>query len=111
MVCSLQEAFELFLIPWYRKGTVFVLSVDGGKGGSEHCKIELISPGSDSFVHIFLTRSGAQKVLDLSSASFSYEDSRAGLVPELVARRWACFLLAEFPDGRSLLFSEPLQIG
>ena len=110
MFCSLQEAFELFLIPWYTGGREIVLSVDGGKGGSEECKIEFISPGSKSVVDILLKRSGAHKTLDLSSASFSYEDSRAGIVPELVAKRWVCFLLAEFPDGRSLLFAEPLVL-
>jgi hypothetical protein len=110
MVCSLQEAFELFFVPWYKAGTEFVLSVGNGPGKSEEeCKIAFISPGSNS-LHIDLIRSDRQKTLDLSEASFSYEDSRAGLVPELVARRWVCFLLAEFPDGRSLLFSEPMSL-
>ena len=109
MVCSLKEAFDLFLFPWYRGSKELVLSVNGGKGGSEGCTIEMISPGS-SGVHILLTLSGRQKMLDLSQASFSYEDARAGLVPELVANRWVCFLLVEFPDGQSLLFSEPLVL-
>lgn len=86
----------------------FVLSVDGGAGGSELCKIEWISPGSGSLISILLTRSGHQRTLDLAGASLSFEDSRTGLVPELIAKRWVCFLLAEFPDGRSLLFAQPL---
>jgi hypothetical protein len=109
MICSLKDAFDLFLVPWYTSGKEVVLSVDRGEGGSEGCKIEMISPGS-SVVHIVLTLSGRQKTLDLSRASFSYEDSRAGIIPELVAKRWVCFLFAEFPDGRSLLFAEPLAL-
>lgn len=108
MVCSSEEAFALFLRPWAEDGTGLVLSIGSGPGGSESCRILEIQPGSNSLVSVLLTLSGRKKTLDLSTASqFSYEDSRAGLVRELVERRWICFLLVEFPDGRSLLFSQP----
>jgi hypothetical protein len=104
--CSIEEAFSLFFSSWQENETDLVLSVDRG-ARSEHCKVATISPGNRSCIEIAFTRSGHQKTFDLSAATFSYEDSRAGIVPELVAKRWACFLLAEFPDGRGLLFAEP----
>jgi hypothetical protein len=107
MQCSIEEAFSMFLVPWQEKVVELVLSIEGG-ARSGRCKIATISPGSRSFIEISFTRSGRQKTFDLSTASFSYEDSRAGIVPELIAKRWVCFLLAEFPDGRGLMFAEPL---
>jgi len=44
--------------------------------------------------------------LDVSGAEFEYQDSRAGLVPELVERKWICFLLVTFASGRRVLFAE-----
>ena len=102
MNCSLEEAFSLFLRPWCENKTTLVLTVDRGLKGSERCTILETSPGKAR------VRLKSMEVnFDFSSAGFSYEDWRAGLVPELVARKWTCFLLAEFPDDRSLLFSEP----
>ena len=110
MLCSPEDAMDLFLKQWADNGTELVISIDRGAGGSERCKIDWISPGRGSLVSIALTSSGLQKMLDLSGATqFSYEDARAGLVPELVAQRWVSFLLVEFPNGRSLLFAQPMM--
>ena len=108
MFCSPEDAMDLFLRQCADNGTVLVISIDRGAGGSEPCKIDWISPGRGSLVSIALTSSGLQKMFDLSGAAqFSYEDARAGLVPELVANCWVSFLLVEFPKGRSLLFAQP----
>ena len=111
MFCSQEDAFALFIVPWRANSTEVLLSIDRGVGGSEFCKIDWVSPGNGTLISIVLTRSGVKKILDVRDAQFSFEDARAGIVPELVAKRWSSFLLAEFPNGRSLLFAEPLSIG
>ncbi len=108
MQCSIEEAFSMFLVPWQVKDTELVLAVDKG-AGSEPCRIVTTSPGNRWHIEIAFTRLGRQKTLDLSTASFSYEDSSAGVMPELIAKRWTCFLLVEFPEGRELLFAEPSE--
>jgi hypothetical protein len=108
MDCSLDEAFDLFLIPWCTSGVELWLFVNGGVA-SDPCKVVAILPGSERHISIELTRSGNQRTVDMSRARLSYEDSRAGLFPELIAKKWVCFLLAEFPDNEgSLLFAVPI---
>jgi hypothetical protein len=106
--CSPDEAFDLFLTPWCASGVELLLSVNGGIA-SDPCKVVEISPGRERQVSIEFTRLGRQRIIDLSRAKLSYEDSRAGLFPELMAKKWTCFLLAEFPGNEgSLLFALPI---
>lgn len=108
MQCSIEEAFSIFLVPWQAKGTNLVLSIDKG-AGSEPCKVVTTSPGNSWLIEIEFTRSGQKKTLSLgTAASFSYEDWRAGLIPEVTRGKWTSFLLVEFADRRSLLFAEPV---
>lgn len=108
MHCSLGEAFNLFLVPWHTSGVELWLFINGGVA-SDPCKVVAISPGKEGYVSIELTRSGNQRTIDLSRARFSYEDSRAGLSPESISKKWVCFLLAEFPENEgSLLFALPI---
>src|SRR5438445_2296706 len=104
MDCSSEEALKLFFDKWRSEDTRLVLVVD--KGGSEDCRVvETSVAQSPSLIRVKLT--SGEAVLDLSGAKFSYEDWRAGLVPELVERNWVCFLLLEFASGRSLVLADP----
>ena len=104
MECSLEEAFSLFFAPWCNDGTELVLAVD--KGGAERCHIIETSVG-ESYIRV--RSDNLDAVLPLEGATLSYGDSRAGIVPTLVERKWACFLELRLPNGRLLLFAVPRQ--
>jgi hypothetical protein len=105
MQCTIEEAFSLFLEPWRASDAELLVALD--RGGGVRCRIVETSPG-EGLVTIHASEwGGKQRVVDLSSAKLSYEDARAGLIPELVERKWEVFLLAEFPNGRSLLLALP----
>ena len=106
MKCSLEEAFNLFFIPWCESGVTIVAALNRGFGGSEQGWIESTDLGRKAFK--FRAKSWEKgKDIWFENASFTYEDSRAGLVPELVERKGVCFVLAEFTDGREILFALP----
>jgi hypothetical protein len=102
MNCSPEEALSRFFRPWLEDGTPLVLTIGDGMEGSEACTVLDISPG-----RVLVRSNRGEFVLASHSASFSYEDWRGFPPPEGVTRKWLCFLRADFPDGRSLLFAEP----
>ena len=106
MNCSLQDALSRFFNVWRDERTTLLLTADSGTGGTEACMIESTSPGS-GLVNFVTPGIAGSVPLNIASAKFSSEDWRSTAPPEGVTRKWRCFLSVDFPDGRSLLFSEP----
>jgi hypothetical protein len=103
-----QEAFSQFFDGWAKAGTRLLLTVDRGMGGGEFCTVEGTSPGS-GLVNIVRPGIAGAVPLNIASASgFSFEDWRETPAPEGIRRKWRCFLSVDFPDGRTLLFAEPI---
>lgn len=103
MTCSAPEAFQMF-DKWYAESASLVLTLD--KGGSERCQITNVIHQDQ---RIIVTAETWQTKFDLVGAKYEYEDSRAGVVPELVDKKWVCFLEVSFPNGRKMLIAEPRQ--
>jgi hypothetical protein len=110
MNCSLPEAFSRFFNVWRGDPTItLLLTVDRGTKPGERCIVIDTSPGQGS-IQVRSDTGDWTRVLNFSAAAFSFEDWRDLPDPDSATpRNWRCFLLAEFPDGRSLLFSEPVR--
>lgn len=92
----------MFFGRWFAEKTPVVLTLD--KGGSERCQITSVVRPEE---RIGVTCKSWHADFDLTGAQYDYEDSRAGIVPELVHKKWVCFLEVNFPNGRRMLFAEP----
>jgi hypothetical protein len=101
-----EEAFSRFFDVWAKAGTKLLVTAVGELGGSELCTVNT-SPGKGL---INLVRPGIAEAVPINIASakgFSFEDWRNDPRPEGTRRKWRCFLSVDFPDGRTLLFTEP----
>jgi hypothetical protein len=107
MNCSSEEAFSRFFSVWHNAGTPLLVTVVSGLKPGERCIVSDTSPGQGS-IKIRAVSGEWERVVSLSSGSFSFEDFRVDVPPEGVTRRWRCFLSADFSDGRKLLFAEPV---
>jgi hypothetical protein len=104
MDCSPEQAFSLFFKPWCEHGTDIVFVFDRGIAGSERCQVIETSLAE---LTMKLKSANREHVVDLSSARFTYNDWRSGIVPELLQSKWECFLFAQLSQDRSLLFAKP----
>jgi hypothetical protein len=104
MDCSPEQAFSLFFKPWCEHGTEIVFVFDRGIAGSERCQV--IKTASDELT-IVLKSAYREHVVELSSARFTCNDWRSGIVPELLQSKWECFLSAQLSQDRRLLFAKP----
>jgi hypothetical protein len=109
MECSPELAFSLFFEQWLKQEVEIVVSVNGSVDGAELGKIDWISPGNSRLISIIFTRSGTNKIFDLSKASrISYEDVRNDpSVPALISNRWGSVVVVEFLNGENLLLARP----
>jgi hypothetical protein len=107
MDCSSEEAFSRFFNVWRNAETSLLATAIGGLKPGERCIVKDTSPGQGS-IHIKSESGEWESLLDLKGVTFSCEDFRNEAPPEGVIRKWRCFLSADFPDGRKLLFAEPV---
>jgi hypothetical protein len=108
MNCSPQEAFSLFFNRWRDERTMLLLTADSGIAGTGTCRVESTSPGNGLVSIVRPGIAGAVPLNIASASGCSFEDWRDTAPPAGVERRWRCFLSVNFPDGRKLLFAEPV---
>jgi len=108
MNCSSQDAFSLFFNRWRDERTTLLLTADSGIEWTVACRVESTSPGNGLIRIVRPGIAGAVPLNIASASGFSFEDWRDTAAPAGVIRKWRCFLSVSFPDGRRLLFAEPV---
>jgi hypothetical protein len=107
MNCSAQEAFTLFFNVWRDDKTLVLVKVVDPRQAQERCTVSDTFPSQGS-IRLKPESEESDRSLKFSGATFSFEDFRGTSPPAGVTRRWLCHLRADFPDGKSVLFSEPI---
>jgi hypothetical protein len=106
MKCRSEDVFTLFFSPWCWQETEIVVVLDRGIGGAERGMITDVFPERNALQFRAKSWTSAREI-SFEGVNFSYEGSRAGSALELSEKEWELFVLAEFPNGRSVTFALP----